>query len=484
MRGKPCTHRYNKLAAWFILFSASVALSSTPQSQAKLEHPNLSTYKRWLSATNQSLNCMRPKDGLIADAALVDHSISGPCPLNISNSVTSPTNIGFDLLVLLQENSPELEPTLRAVEQLNVDPETGLYYNWYSIKSPFEVQYPYLSSVDNFHLALAFWVLSKDHPDTNIRNRAQKLFDQMNFSKFLHEDSQLVRGGISESWAYKHFGTEARAIYSLGWKIGIFKTIGPDGKRAKRTQTPQEKAKMFESLVFESANLPIEDREIESIATWDGGAFQLLLPELLIGESSRSLRYKIFFDNYARFIESETIRRNLPVPASHSASQFCVAGCEGVPTYNGKAGSLKLVSKLNQDPGDSYLHSMWEAVFTPHAAILSLLTSEKIFNRLQKAETIRGLYDNRIGWSDGFWVSDPKKNEVVPVLLALDQQMISMTLSRLTSNDNQSVSQRALNRDPEIKAHLNEFYALTENKFISYPSLTAKPQLNVTAQNP
>ncbi len=417
----------------------------------------ISTYQRWLTATVKSLDCMREKDGLIADSVAIDLKSESECPMKVVNSTTSPTNIGFDLLILFQQQSPLLSKTLEAVEKLEVDKETGLFYNWYDIKAPFQVRYPYLSSVDNFHLALAFWVLANDHPDESIRYRSKRLFDRMDFSKFLDQESQLVRGGISEQWIYRHYGTEARGLYSAGWPMGLY----------KRSQTTEERTRMMESLVFEVAELPAEDRKIESLATWDGGAFQLLLPELLIGESSRSFRYKNFFDNYTRFVEAETTRRNLPVPASHSASQFCILTCDDIPTYNGKAGSLSLTSKFNNDTKVDSRRSMWEAVFTPHAAILSLLTSTRLLLMLERAQTIPGLYDPRVGWADGYWTGEPRRNEVVSAQLALDQQMIALSLGRLVSDDNQSVSQRALNKIPSIKTELNNFYQATEAKLAS-----------------
>lgn len=427
-------------------------------------------YRRWLDATLRSLNCMRQKDGLIADAVSQELLTDGPCPVKLLNSNTSPTNIGFDLLILFQENSPLLSPTLAAVEKLQVDPDTGLFYNWYNSQAPFEVRYPYLSSIDNFHMALALWVLANDHHDPSIRSRAKVLFDRMNFSKFLYQDTQLVRGGLSETWAYKHFGTEARSIYSAGWPMGIFKKQTIEQGKAVESpfeQTPEQRKTMLGSLWFEVAELPIEQRTIDSLATWDGGAFQLFLPELLVGESSRSFKFKNYFDNFSRFVENETRRRGLSAPAAHSASQFCITDCEGVPRYNGKAGSLKLASKFNNDPKTPYLGSMWEAVFTPHAGILTLLASDRLLHMLTQAESLPGLYDSRIGWADGYWVGAPRQNEVVPVQLALDQQMIAMTLSRLLSDDNQSVSQRALNRNSAIKSKLNQFYESVEPNLIS-----------------
>lgn len=433
--------------------SASYAQSSPALSSSE----SRTTYAKWLSATVKGLDCMREKDGLIADAVALDLKAEGPCPMRVINPTTSPTNIGFDLLVLFQQQNPLLSKTLEAVEKLSVDPETGLFYNWYDIKAPYQVRYSYLSSVDNFHIALAFWVLSNDHPDNGIRWRAKRLLDRMNFSKFLHQESQLVRGGLSQDWIYRHYGTEARGLYSAGWPMGIF----------KRTQSPDEFNRMMNSLVFEVAQLPSEGSSIESLATWDGGAFQLLLPELLLGESTRSAKYKIFFDNYSRFIESETKRRTLTVPAAHSASQFCVLLCEGVPSYNGKAGSLGLVSRYNNDQNDVFLKSMWEAVFTPHAGILALLNSERLLPLMQQTEAIPGMYDERVGWSDGYWTGAPRRNEVVSMQLALDQQMIAMALGRLTSEDRQSVSQRALNKSASIKIDLDNFYQATDSKLVS-----------------
>lgn len=439
---------------------------------AALINPNENrlTYQRWLDATLRSLDCMRQKDGLIADAVSQELLSDGPCPVKVLNSLTSPTNIGFDLLILLQQNSPLLAKTLSIVEKLQIDNDSGLFYNWYDSRPPFEVRYPYLSSVDNFHMALALWVIANEHQDPLIRVRAKTVLDRMNFSKFLYQDTQLVRGGLSETWAYKHFGTEARSIYSAGWPMGIFKkeqTVGEKTILVPSEQTSEQHETMLNSLWFEVAQLPIEQRTIESLSTWDGGVFQLFLPELLVGESSRSFKFKTYFDNFSRFVESETKRRGLPVPAAHSASQFCISECEGIPQYNGKAGSLKLASKFNNDPAKPGYENMWEAVFTPHAAILTLLASDRLVHMLKQAETLPGLYDARIGWADGYWTGAPRQNEVVPAQLALDQLMIALTLSRLVSDDNQSISQRALNKNADVKRKLNQFYESVETRLVA-----------------
>jgi hypothetical protein len=208
---------------------------------------------------------------------------------------------------------------------------------------------------------------------------------------------------------------------------------------------------------------------------WDGGAFQLLLPELLLSESSYSPRLAELFRNFGDYILDEGKRLGYPVPAAFSASE---SGIDGVTCgigndscYNGKAGSPYIVATMNQDLGDPRLRDQWDAVFTPHAAILAAqLDPEKFAPALSQAESISSagnhLYEPGFGWMDGYRVKGPYQNTVIPVVLSLDQEMIALSLAQILSPDGHGPSAAALYKNAEVSARLSEYYHRVDTELL------------------
>src|SRR5690606_19307921 len=107
--------------------------------------------------------------------------------------------------------------------------------------------------------------------------------------------------------------------------------------------------------------------------------------------------------------------------------EFATA-CDTPFCYSGKAGSLFLVSQLNQDTRDPKLNDLWEAVYTPHAAFLAATLSPnryaKIFRKTEKLGLTNSLYVPNLGWMDGYILKGPHRGRVITSLLSLDQGMV------------------------------------------------------------
>ena len=177
------------------------------------------------------------------------------------------------------------------------------------------------------------------------------------------------------------------------------------------------------------------------LGLWDGGAFQLLLPQLLLDEAHYSSQLRDMMENYAHFTIEHGKQNSLNLPACHSAAQFAAEGvagadCDnGFPCYNGKAGTVELAASINQDVHDQALRAYWDLSFTPHAAFLAASVRPDLYaGILARAETLEGqtagatnlLYHADYGWMDGYFVRGVRRGQVVPVILSLDQGIIAL----------------------------------------------------------
>lgn len=394
--------------------------------------------ERYFKSTYQGLEAMRNStSGLVVDSTLAD--------MSVLNDNTSPSNIGLDLLVQMEAVSmPEyaararsnIQKILKTLKQLPFHPDSGLFFNRYS-SDGHQVSDKYVSSVDNLHLAFALWVLRVHHPI------AASIFKRLNFMSLYDPHTGLFSGGFYylndrwnlERWNYDYFGSEGRSLYSIGHAIGLI-------------QDPHFPAKTIKSMMLETnGNL---------LRLWDGGAFQMLLPRLLVKEEMYSDVMQNFFMAYANFVLKEGQRLQLPVPASHSASQV------SIHDYNGKAGNPALVATQNQDIEVPYLRQKWDAVFTPHAAFIALpIMPKEITQSLQNAENLGEdfkFYVEGLGWLDGLHLKGSEKGKVVPVYLSLDQTMIALSLAQVLAPDQMTVGNRALFEHPEANYRIQNFY--------------------------
>ncbi|MEY4616833.1 MAG: hypothetical protein RJB66_1793 [Pseudomonadota bacterium] len=429
---------------------------------------------RYLSSTLHSLDCLRSPTGLVADSAFVlprsygapdrvinPSGLESTCPIVLVNQQTSPTNIALDLILLMEQKRwSDVEELMTTLEKMPFHASTGLFYNRYDIKNPNSVSDYYVSSVDNVHLVLALWVLGEIKVKKfSLSQRALQLSRRFNWEELIDPTTGLVRGGLSYDgtqfhpapWFYSHAGSEARTLYSVGYAIGFVK------------KQVSEKALTWEFHHQRSFG--------EMMRTWDGGVFQMLLPELLIRESRYSRRLKSAFHNFSRFALAQS--EGAPVPLLHSACQLGPLDfvswqrndC-GVdqPCYLGRSGHKELISHANTDRLEPSDQEMRERASTLHAVFLAALFEPRAYlTALKKTEGISSegysLYHSQMGWMDSIHVSGPHKNKVVPMVLSLDQGMAALAMVRMSSQDGDNVVSRTLAANPMAAKRLRTIYA-------------------------
>ncbi len=443
----------------------------------KADPPRFAAYRK---DTEESLDRMRnPATGLVRDKILVADGIGGPTTAKILNPNTSATNIGLDLLNQLAAlENPEtaklarknLGLVLTSLEAMKFHRESGLFFSWYSTEKGLRAVVKDVSSVDNVHLALALWTIRKTLPGTALARRAGKLFERMDFSVFFDAPESLLWGNLKyaggkwtpEAYHFSNFGSEARTIYALAAGLGLI----------KKSSDPAFAEKAIAALTMESYVWRDGEKLRPILRTWDGGAFQLLLPKLLLNEEVYSEELAKGFANYADYVLSEGERLHYPVPAAFSASNFGIDGSMRfgeVPSYVGRSGSLDLVSTAHVEAKNPEDRALWSSCFTPHAAILaSTAAPGKFAETLRKMETLgqggERLYVPGYGFMDGYHVTGPYAGKVVPVVLSLDQGMIALSLAQVKAADGFGPSGRALWNDPIVRERLRAFYRLVDEK--------------------
>ncbi len=220
---------------------------------------------------------------------------SGESTVRVLNDNTSATNNGLDILNQIGKvdegfeapaSRKHLNQVIASLEKASFHRESGLFYSWYSTARGFAVVNRDVSSVDNIHLALALWTVKETYPSIPVAQRAGKLLDRMDFSVFYSGDTGLMAGNLKhhdghwelEDNKFANLGSEARSNYALTWALELI-------KRAASLAA--------ETYVWNNAGT---ERPI--FRTWDGGAFQLLLPKLLMNEERYSPQLERSFDGY------------------------------------------------------------------------------------------------------------------------------------------------------------------------------------------
>lgn len=466
-------------------------------SQAHAEQrPQLEKY---FFDTYASLECMRNPSGLIYDhywfstqpVLQAKEQNKSLCPeIRAKNNATSPTNIAFDILsqleaqkfeVIAQSASEKLLKTLQRLSQLERHRETGLFFARYHVAEPCAVEHYFISSVDNVHLYLALHVLLRaeqtlfahivnegagggqaraplNHAEArhNLSQAAQiakQLLTTFQIAAFFDPLTGLAHGGLElvdghwqkTAWAFRHYGSEGRILYILGHALGI-NTFSPT---------------LAKNLIFEFYTPTTGEGDMLSL--WDGGAFQLLLPRLLLREDLYSEKYKKYYANYARYALNEKQRRQIRTPANHSAVQYSTK--EDI--YLGSAGSLALVSQMNRDLDDPIKRARWQSVFTPHAAFLAapILVDEYLTQLLDLeglSDESNQLYVPGLGWADGYHVEGERHGEIVNAMLALDQSMILFSVAEMLSTTKMTLSAEVIYNDDKLRAANANYFKLIE----------------------
>jgi hypothetical protein len=489
--------------------SDSVNASATPLNldqksclQVPRDQPvSTAQYQKYFEDTYQGLDKLRGKNGLIQDAADVIPGVGqNPATLKITNSKTSPTDIGLDLIVqadVAKTAGPHRDHALQTMNQiistlgqLPYHEQSGLFYSWYDTNEN-KALLKNVSSVDNIHLALALWTVSKNFPDQPEGQKAQALLNRMDFSVFYDSNNGLIHGNLTyhnlaerlihpvadqgKSWTvddydYSYFGAEARSIYALGYALGLFK---------KQANDPKFVPTLVKNLQME--RYPASSGNI--LRTWDGGAFQTLLPEDLINEDAYSPSLQESAEAYGPFILDQGKKQGFAIPGTNG--QFFPAGYSAAPQgkdqhgknlYAGQAGSPQLIATQHGDYCDPKKKEQWTETLTTHAAFMAATASSKTadefaptFSAMEKYSSGPDkFYNPGIGFSDGVFLkngpSSPGYGKVVNQVAAVDQLFSLVGIMRGTDPTGYGLTANTLQDDPLTREKLNEFYRPVDQK--------------------
>jgi hypothetical protein len=423
--------------------------------------------REYLNGTLMSLEQMRGEGGLLADTVEVRQRKVQPFRVHVLHAGTSPSNIAMDLLIQSEMNAEvKLSRILKILEGLPYHEPTGLFFSRYHVGREGAVLDESVSSIDNFHLALALWTLSETAVDAALSQRARRLFERMDFSIYLDPATGLIGGNlvfrdnrwIKEAYNFANFGSEARALYSAGWALGLFRQYDFE-------LSYLEKAMQSVQLeVMSSASGPL-------MRLWDGAAFQLFFPKIFVGEQSFSENMQRMYVAAGDFMISEKVRRKLIAPAAHSAGRVRVTeqSSDQEGAYRDKSGHLALVSTDNSDTSSPTLRHFWEATFAPNAFFMAATAApETLLPYLKELEGVESrsgrFFIREIGFMDGLHVENQLQDPVVSAQLSLNQGATALSLFAILSKDGLNVSARALNSNPVTKQRLKIFYELFDQK--------------------
>lgn len=443
----------------------------------------LSTANRYLQATLSGLEKMRGPRGFLSDAIWIQNHNDGTYKIETLNAATSPTNIAVDLLIQTELlNKPEtraqalkkLRQVIDTLSSVEYHGETGLFFSRYSSDSVTPtIKDPCVSSIDNLHLAIALWTIKEMASRSDIGIKAAQLFSRMDFSTYYDSISGLIGGNlrpdgkggwIKESYNFANVGSEARLLYSAGWAIGLFRNVKNDSVYLQ---------KAFKGLKMEFHQSP----EGRLLKLWDGSSFQLYFPRIFANENLYSSSLSEMYSNAGNYIVAEGKRRNISTPAAHSAIRVGthedIYKGEGT-IYRDKGGNIDLVSTANQDVNDPVLRNVWQGAFAPYALMMAAAgLPETLIPIAKTLEPMKSgndsLYISTLGWMEGAHVQGAQKNEVVAAQLSLNQGMGALSLLQIVSPDGLSASARALNKNVNTRARLQQFYAMFDVKAASIP---------------
>lgn len=341
---------------------------------------------------------------------------------------TSPTNIGLFLAaiavqkdrgVVPREKAEALaEKALAALENLSRD-SRGFFANWYDADDGTLLPQTgrglnasgelvtvegagFVSSVDNGNLMIALEALAHAFAASpKISAAAERILEPMrrnfaaafldrgfvNLGYFWKEDQTY----LSES-RYDRLGSEARSIVAVLEAQGFL----PSGTLEK----------MASNAAFAEYSLGKDPRapKVRVFKTWDGGIFQWLLPNVLLGETKLSPE---FLQHHRDLIDVLFAEGRGGFPAAYSACDHPGGG------YEGKSG----VAVLAEDA-----EHVRSGVITPHALfLLSQVVPERAAAALTRLEALHpNVMREGLGFADAV---DEVTGEVADTILSLDQLM-------------------------------------------------------------
>ncbi|MEZ4749403.1 MAG: hypothetical protein R3B54_01890 [Bdellovibrionota bacterium] len=428
-----------------VLFAA---IPAQPRTEPQIENSCRATFVRYFHSAVQGLDSLRGTRGLVRDTVLVDLK-DQTLPYH---EYFAPTDVGLDLMVQLgrwsiaDKASPEREAavnaitaTLSTLETLERHAESGLFLRLYNDTNGAPRDRD-VSSIDNLHLALGLWTLSKqwitEHPQ--LAKSAATLVEGMDFSSFFDPTTESVGGNLAYQPidgryvldAYRfEIGSEARSLFSVGYALGLFRNIADEKLLSALQRAPLELT---------------SDRK--TFRVWDGGVFQSLLPTLLTGSQSLSdLENSNLNEVFLRVFSPKAI-----FPRALSASVTHVDLEKKIVRYSGKIGIKELKRTLNVDV-------LSEGVVVPHALFLAAMATPcEALPAIEKLE--KDLYSAQTGW----WVSGEVRNtennspllSANRALVGVDKGIEALALLTLLDENHRSPSAQMLHQDPEIKKRL------------------------------
>ncbi len=448
-----------------LLLSTSI-FGASPDNQLLLSKRDL--YREIQADTLESLNAMRdPKSFMVGDKSVWSEDFK-----NQSNDgVLTSTNTALDLILLCDQKTKlaknKISKIVQTLSRLDKYKKGNSEFFYWGYKKDSAGKYVVtnreVSSLDNFHLALALWVVSKTQHDEKLKKMAMELFQKLNLDPFVDPDSGLIRGAFKDdgkdlnksgNFLYSFWGSETRSIYALGPALGLI---------SENPKTYFEK--VSKNLVVSCTRLPSNETMVK---TWDGGTFQYLLPELLFNQSAFSKPMKKSFESLLGVSREQKEKKQLSFNPAFSACQIAekshaAFASDTQKQYGGTTGFHSLMSDSNQCKHNA---SDVERVVSPHAVLLlAMMDANPFANDIAEMKKIIGpngpLYIDGSGFMDGYYV---KGGRVVPDQLALDQLMSGLAIARILSTDQRSASSRELDRDPNVRALIKDFYAVMNPK--------------------
>ena len=341
---------------------------------------------------------------------------------------TSPTDIAMSLTSIISAYSLEFIDKRRAVSLLQniittlekLEKWNGHLYNWYRITT-LEKMFPYyVSSVDSGNLAASLLTVKNflnELGENELSSRYEKLFMEMNFSKFYNEQNVFSIGYDSleervSPYNYNKFASESR-ILSF---VSIIKGDVPSKHWfcLDKTLTKYQNRK--------------------GLVSWSGTSFEYFMPMIFMNSYSNTLLDESY--HFAYFCQkgyAKEIDDKLPWGISEAA----YAELDDGLNYKYKAFStpyLKMIEDKNQ-----------HIVIAPYASIIAIdVNPKEVYHNLEELKDM-GMYGD-FGYYESY---DYDKDEKVYSYFAHHQGMI---LSSIANNLQNGVIRKYFHNDVRVQS--------------------------------
>jgi hypothetical protein len=396
---------------------------------------------------------------------------------------TSPTNIGAyiwstltarDLQIIQPKEAVErIAQTLDAVEMLERHGDSGQFYNWYDPATGEKLTvwpadgstvYPFLSSVDNGWLATALIMVTNSVPQ--LRDQAQAIVDEMNFSFYYDPVEGLLRGGYwpdtppgchVDGFTCHHYGTfntEPRIASYIGIALNdipathyfeMWRTFPATCDWSWPEMQPDGVTQTYLGVDVYEGHYAYYG--IDLVPTWGGSMFEALMVPLFVPEEEWG--QDSWAINHPLYVAAQMIHGLYEAeygywgfsPSNSPAGGYREFGVDAIGMEpNGYSSNLERTlvdygfgdcpgrETTSIPPPEAYTNG----VVTPHAAFLALDFAPRA--ALLNLQNLREDFDVYGDW--GFWDAvNVDTGEVAYYVLALDQGMIMAALGNALRND-------------------------------------------------